>query len=120
MSNINFDDFILMHYNENTYHFTGVENIEAALEYMYAHTTRDFIHNAVFTRNEDGEGARADTQTTWIIHTTEDLPSEFFTKVVLSPEGEVRKQAMLDERAAREAALQEFLRNNPPSGLPTP
>lgn len=110
---INFDDFILMHYDLKAYYFTGIDGIEPALEYMYAHTTKDFIHNAIYTANEDGEGSRADHQTTWMIFTEEELPAEFFTKVTLSAEGEERKAAIIAEKEARQIAFEEFVRNNP-------
>ena len=110
---INYDDFLLMHYDMNAYRFEGVENIEAAMQYMYDHTTQDFLHTAVYTPNENGEGVRADQQTIWIIYTNEELPSEFFTKLTLSEEGEARKQAIIDEKLAMQAATEEFLRNNP-------
>lgn len=110
---INYDDFILMHYNKNVYTFTGVESIDAALEYMYQHTTQDFTHTAVYTPNEDGEGSRVDNQTVWIVYTDEVLPAEFFTKIELSEEGERRKTAIIAEKEVRQAAFDEFIRNNP-------
>lgn len=94
---MNYDSIIIQHDPLDAYMFSSVDGIEAAHDYMYAHCTIDFQHSAILTRNEDGNGARADSNTVWLVFTTESLPSEFFTKVELTADG-------VQQRDARRAA----------------
>lgn len=91
---MNYDSLIIQHDPMDAYMFTGIEGIEAAHEHMYAHCTIDFQHSAILTRNEDGNGARADSDTIWLVFTTESLSSEFFTKVELTAEGVQQRDAL--------------------------
>ena len=105
---MNYDSIIIQHDPLDAYMFSGVDGIEAAHEHMYAHCTIDFRHSAILTRNEDGNGARADSNTVWLVFTTESLPSEFFTKVELTADGVQQRD---DRRAAKAKEISDSIAN---------
>lgn len=90
---INLDSQIINNRPENVFYFSGMPNLQSGYDYIAAHTTTDHQIGCVMTPNEDGEGVRCDENSVWYVITAEELSSEFFTKAVLTPEG----QAILDK-----------------------
>ena len=100
---INLDSHIISNRPENVYFFSGVPNTEAAYLLIYSHVNTSCQVNCIMTPNENGEGARCDENSIWIVIIDQELPSEFFTKAILTPEGqEIMDKIIYDE-------------NNPPN-----
>jgi uncharacterized protein YneR len=109
----NYDDLAIFHDPLDMWYFTGAANMEAAIDYMHSHAQGSFTHSAIFTPNEDGVGARADEQTVWFMFVDHDLPTQYFTKYELTPDGIVRRDAMRAEKAAAIQASIDALKNLP-------
>lgn len=96
----NYDDLAIFHDPLDMWYFTGVPNMEAALDYMHAHAQGNFTHSAIFTPNEDSVGTRADEKTVWFMFVDHDLPTQYFTKYQLTAEGIARRDAIRAEKEA--------------------
>lgn len=109
MTDIDYDGFIIQHDPLDAYTFSGMNSFDEALDYMYKYCTTDFQHTAVFTPNENGEGARIDANTIWIVFTSESLPKKQFTKLKLSADGVEKRDAKRAGIAADKQALADSL-----------
>jgi len=94
---MNFDSQIITNYPENVFYFSGVANAQAAYDYIGQHATQDHQTGCLMTINENGEGSRCDENSTWYVITAEELPSEFFTKAVISPEGQILLDKIIEQ-----------------------
>lgn len=102
---INLDSQIISNRPENVYYFTGMANMEAAYAYIGDHVDIDHQVGCVMQPSYDGEGARCDEDTIWYVIVDQELSSEFFTKAVLTPEGQELMDKIIDEE------------NNPPDPI---
>lgn len=95
---INLDSQIITNRPENVYYFTGMPNIEAAYAYINNYVNISNQVGCLMQPSPDGEGAICNESTIWYVILNQELPSEFFTKAILTPEGqEIMDKIIYDE-----------------------